>query len=171
MKYKDEWTGRFRSEYEVLKRLLGDVAVKIHHIGSTSVKGLGAKDLIDIMIEVISLDTVDRFNEELVKLGYEVKGENGIERRRFFMRRGADSFPCHIHAFAVGDSHITRHLAFRDYLIGNPQVRRQYEEIKKDAARRCGNNIEVYCDIKDPFIRKHEKAALELYNMKGISSL
>ncbi len=59
--------------------------VKIYHIGSTSVPGLAAKPIIDMIMEVENIERVDGWNERFIELGYIVKGENGISRRRYFI--------------------------------------------------------------------------------------
>lgn len=65
-----------------------------------------------------------------------------------------------IHAFARADANITRHLAFRDYLIVHPDVAAKYAALKNRLADACNHNIEIYTDGKDAFIKKHEALAL-----------
>lgn len=162
VEYKSEWAAEFQKEAVLLEELLGNTAVEIHHIGSTSVPGLAAKDLIDIMVEVRSLEELDSFNAGMSELGYDVMGEYGITRRRFFMK-GVGKRTHHVHAFPVGDPHVVRHLVFRDYLRSNSDVRTAYEDMKRRAAAECNDDIEIYCKIKDPFIKEHEKTALRLF--------
>ncbi len=75
---------KFQIEAERLKAAMPEM-VKMHHIGSTSVPGLAAKPIIDMIMEVESIDRVDHWNECFEKLGYIAKGENGISRRRYFI--------------------------------------------------------------------------------------
>ena len=85
--YENHWNEKFQMEAERLKSAMPEM-VKIHHIGSTSVPGLAAKPIIDMIMEVESIDRVDHWNERFEELGYIVKGENGISGRRFlFMER------------------------------------------------------------------------------------
>ena len=67
-----------------------DILVEVYHIGSTAVKGLAAKSIIDIMPVVTNISLVDKHNKEFVAIGYECMGEFGIEGRRYF---GSADFP------------------------------------------------------------------------------
>ncbi len=160
--YNQNWPMKFQEESEKLKNILGDVAIKIHHIGSTAVPGLMAKPIIDIMPEVSSLEYLDSKTVAFEELGYEVMGELGIPGRRYF-RKGGDNRTHQIHAFKSGDSNLLRHLVFRDYLIEHKDVAKEYADLKFDIAKRCNNDIEKYGDEKDPFVQFHEKRALEWY--------
>ena len=68
-----------------------------------------------------------------------------------------------IHAFKSGDLNIKRHIAFRDYLKEHPLIMSEYEALKKDLAKSCNNNIDVYCDGKDDFIKYYESKALKWF--------
>lgn len=82
--HENHWGEKFQIEAERLKFAMPET-VKIHHIGSTSVPGLAAKPIIDMIMEVENIDRVDRWNERFIELGYIAKGENGIPRRRYFI--------------------------------------------------------------------------------------
>ncbi len=125
--YDENWPALFEKERSLLQLTLGNVLSQIYHIGSTSVPALAAKPVIDILIEVTSLNTA------MEHAGYTVRGENGISNRRYFTK-GGHQRSHHIHAFATGDDQIIKHLAFRDYLIKNKEVAEQYALTKK---RRC----------------------------------
>jgi GrpB-like predicted nucleotidyltransferase (UPF0157 family) len=159
VEYNINWPAMFDSERNALFSILGDVAVNIFHIGSTAVPGLAAKPIIDIMIEVSGLDSLDAHGSEFQKLGYEIMGEFGIKGRRYF-RKGGDNRTHQIHAFCHGDMNIWRHLAFRNYLRECPEIAEQYANIKKNAARLSNGNLDAYCDIKEDFVKKIEQDAL-----------
>ena len=114
--YDEMWPTLFENERTLLQMTLGKVISRIHHIGSTSVPGLSAKPVIDILIEVANLEELDSLNQAMEGVGYTVRGENGILNRRYFTK-GGNQRSHHIHAFATGDAQIIKHLAFRDYLI------------------------------------------------------
>ncbi|MGD1818016.1 MAG: GrpB family protein [Pleomorphochaeta sp.] len=158
--YDPDWPLRFEQEKRLLVKRLGAVAKAVHHIGSTSVEGLAAKPIIDIILEVTSLDALDATKHELEALGYEGMGEFGIVGRRYF-RKGKEERTHQIHAFAVGDENIARHLAFRDYLKAHPAAKAEYEALKCRLAKNCNNDIEAYCDGKDSFVKLHEANALK----------
>ena len=157
--YHPHWTQKYVKEKELLKISLGNIIHKIHHIGSTSVKGLASKPIIDIIIEVRDLDDLDKSKEKFENLAYEVMGEFGIAGRRYF-RKGTNIRTHQIHAFETNDAHIFRHLVFRDYLIAHPKILEEYGQLKLVLAKTCNNDIGLYCAGKDSFIKFHEQQAL-----------
>ena len=78
-KFNDIWSDLFLLEAQKLEQLFGENMIEIHHIGSTAVKGLKAKPVIDIMPVVQDLSLVDQKNDEMKAIGYEAMGENGLE--------------------------------------------------------------------------------------------
>ncbi|GJM62274.1 hypothetical protein PEDI_28260 [Persicobacter diffluens] len=158
--HEDHWASDFEEMVGLLHEKIGEGIVNIHHIGSTSVPGLVAKPVIDIMLEVSSLEVIDQQNAAFEALGFVARGENGISRRRYF-EKGGYHRSHQIHAFPAGDEHVERHLAFRDYLRTFPKVRDAYGALKIKVAKSCQNDIEKYCDGKDAFIQHHEALALE----------
>jgi GrpB-like predicted nucleotidyltransferase (UPF0157 family)/ribosomal protein S18 acetylase RimI-like enzyme/catechol 2,3-dioxygenase-like lactoylglutathione lyase family enzyme len=162
VEYRPEWTKAFFKEKELLKKILGDLVREIHHVGSTSVKDLAAKPIIDILIGVSSLEELDEKNDELIKVGYEPRGEYGIPGRRYFPKGGCERTH-HIHAFLSNNSDFKRHLVFRDYLRAHKQTAQKYAQLKKKIAVQCNNSIEAYCDGKDGFVKAVEAEALSWY--------
>ena len=160
VQYNPSWPVLFEKERKLLQDILGDIPVAIHHIGSTSVPGLAAKPIIDILMEVASVAALDGFNDELRAAGYEPKGEFGIPGRRYF-KKGGDDRTHHIHAFASGDFNLIRHLAFRDYLRTHSEVAAEYAELKKTIAATCNNDIYRYCEDKDEYVKRIEARAVD----------
>src|SRR5690625_1792156 len=99
--FNANWAQMFKEEADQFRNIFGSDMLAIHHIGSTSVPGLKAKPIIDIMPVVNDIDTVDHFNKEMEKIGYEPKGEFGIAGRRYF-RKGKVERTHHVHFFEVG---------------------------------------------------------------------
>lgn len=157
-----EWVNMFEVEKKKLEMIFGDELTDIHHIGSTSVPGLKAKPVIDMMPVAKNINDVDRYDADMSDLGYEGLGENGIVGRRYF-RKGGDDRTHHIHVFEEGSHDIIRHLAFRDYLRNHEDVRTQYGELKKNLAIKFPNDINGYMDGKHQFIKETEQKALEWY--------
>lgn len=152
--YDEMWPALFENERTLLQMTLGKVISRIHHIGSTSVPGLSAKPVIDILIEVANLEELDSLNQAMEGVGYTVRGENGILNRRYFTKGGSQRSH-HIHAFTTGDAQIIKHLAFRDYLIKHNDVAIQYALMKKSAMLLCENDSHRYSIYKADFIQKH----------------
>ncbi len=157
--YDPEWNGKYQLERAKLIGSLGLLISNVHHIGSTSVAGLAAKPIIDMLLEVPDLEDLDGAKGTFERLGYEVMGEYGIKGRRYY-RKGHKTRTHQIHAFRTGDANIKRHIAFRDYLAQHPSVRHEYAQLKTQVAKRCHNDIDAYCDGKDAFVKHHEALAL-----------
>jgi GrpB-like predicted nucleotidyltransferase (UPF0157 family) len=161
VEYDEKWKKLFEEEASLLNDIFKDELVEIYHIGSTSVPGLKAKPVIDIMPVVKDIDKVDKYNKEMQKIGYEPKGEYGIEGRRFFMK-GGENRTHHVHIFQQDNEEaIERHLALRDYLRAHRKEAEKYAEIKTKGAEKYPNDINGYCDYKDKFVKDLEKKALE----------
>lgn len=87
--YDPRWPEMFTAESQLLQQVLpGGIAKAIHHIGSTSVPGLAAKPVIDILLEVPNLAELDACNTQMQQAGYIARGENGIAGRRYFVKGG-----------------------------------------------------------------------------------
>ena len=141
--YDPRWPVAAADEIEQLRDVLGEILVRAHHIGSTSVPGLAAKPVIDLLLEVVSLSQLEAFDGAMRDLGYEPRGEFGIPRRRYYPK-GGDRRTHHVHAFRIGDSHIGEHLAFRDYLRAHPEISTEYARVKRQAASRHRHDPEGY---------------------------
>ncbi|MFJ5364615.1 GrpB family protein [Pectobacterium punjabense] len=156
--YDPYWVTNYATEARALTQALGAVAMRVHHIGSTAVPELPAKPVIDMLLEVVSLSELDRLDCAMIDLGYHPRGENGMAGRRYYTK-GGEARTHHLHAFVVGDEHVQRHLAFRDYLRANPSVCAEYAAVKRAAALACGNDAAVYSQLKNDFIATHEARA------------
>ncbi len=156
--YNPKWIEEFALESENIKNIMEKEIVNIHHIGSTSIPGICAKPIIDILIEVKDIKCIDSYNKNMEGIGYIAKGEYGISGRRFFLK-GLYERTHHLHIFQVGNHEIQRHLLFRDYMIAHPLQAKKYESLKKELAVKYKYNIEGYCNGKDSFIRSADEKA------------
>ena len=162
--YDTEWITKYRKERELISQILQENCLALWHIGSTSVPGLAAKPIIDIMGAVRSLEQADAVAERFADCGYECLGEFGMAGRRYY-RKGGDERSHQIHLFQAGDwTTIERHLAFRDFLRTHAGEREAYARLKKELARKFPWDIEGYCDGKEAFVRTMEERALELFD-------
>lgn len=160
--YDPRWPQEFeRAAGEVIPAL-GPSLLAVHHIGSTSIPGMYAKPVIDILVIVEELHALDERTAEMQTLDYQVLGEFGMEGRRYFRRDDSTGKRTHqIHAFAQGSPHVARHLAFRDFMRVHPDVARHYGDLKRRLAEAHPHDIEAYMDGKDGFIKEMEARALE----------
>ena len=158
--YNPFWTQEFETIRQSLQEILGGLALRIDHIGSTSVPGLGAKDVIDVQITVQALTTTVR--ERLVEAGYQCRetitydhvppGEDDDPGlwAKFFFYQPAGQRRAHIHVRIDGNPNQRYPLLFRDYLRAHPNSARTVELIKRQLARYHADDREAYYDIKDP---------------------
>lgn len=162
--YDTEWITKYRKERELISQILQENCLALWHIGSTSVPGLAAKPIIDIMGAVRSLEQADAVAERFADCGYECLGEFGMAGRRYY-RKGGDERTHQIHLFQAEDwTNIGRHLAFRDYLCTHAGEREAYAQLKKELAKKFPHDIDGYCDGKEQFVREREDRALALFN-------
>lgn len=160
VEHHPEWKEAYLKEEHDIQNILHGELVNSFHVGSTSVPGLKAKPIIDILLVARDINALDKYSTQFEQLGYEVMGEFGIRGRRYF-RKGGDNRTHHIHAFQYDHiQEIERHLAFRDYLCHHPEIAEEYGELKDELAKKYPNDIESYGDGKDDFVKKVEKQAL-----------
>ncbi|MBA7498080.1 hypothetical protein ES704_00814 [subsurface metagenome] len=156
--YNPNWKEIYKEESKKIKNVLSDIIVDIHHIGSTAIPGIKAKPVIDILVEVKDIEAVDRYNNKMEELGYEVMGEYGIPKRRFF-RKGGNNRTHHIHIFQVGNEEIERHINFKEYLIAHPDKAREYSKLKEKLTNKYTYDVENYTNGKSDFIKEIDRKA------------
>lgn len=167
--YSEKWPVLFLEEAEILKNIFGNEIINIFHIGSTSVPGLKAKPIIDIMPVVRNISAVDKYNQLMGDIGYVPKGENGIAGRRYF-KKGGDNRSHHVHIYQIGNDQIINHLAFRDYLRTHQDEMKQYSVLKERLAQQFPYNIESYIKGKENLVREIEVKALTWYETSNITN-
>ena len=159
--YRPEWEKMFKEEEKEIRNILGKNCIAVYHIGSTSVRELPAKPIIDIMPVVKDISLVDAHNPEFQALGYDCRGEFGIPGRRFYAK-GGDKRTHHIHIFEKSSqADIKRHLAVRDYLRSHPDTTREYGNLKKQLASLYPHDNDRYCDGKEAYMKELEQKALK----------
>jgi GrpB-like predicted nucleotidyltransferase (UPF0157 family) len=133
--YDGRWPVQFTAEAARIRGAMGDVALRIEHVGSTSVPGLAAKPVIDIQVAVASLAQPSDYAAALAQVGYAHVPLGAVDRVYPFFKKPA-SWPGthHAHLCVAGSSEERRHLAFRDYLRTHPDVAAQYVDLKRKLA-------------------------------------
>lgn len=153
------WSQVFESEKEALSKILKSTLIDLHHIGSTSISGIHAKPIIDMLPVVDDINAIDALDEAFESLGYEIKREFGISGRRFFIKRINGKRTFNVHIFQKGHPDIERHLLFRDYMRAHPDDAESYSNLKKKLIEKFPNDIEKYCWGKDDFVKAMEEKA------------
>jgi GrpB-like predicted nucleotidyltransferase (UPF0157 family) len=145
--YDPAWPHRFALERDRIHAALGSVAIRIEHIGSTSVPGLAAKPIVDVLVTVADPEADELFGGALKAASYELRvRELG---HRMFRTPARD---IQVHVWADEDREIDRYLRFRDRLRDSPERRREYERLKRELAQRDWPDINHYANAKGPFI-------------------
>jgi GrpB-like predicted nucleotidyltransferase (UPF0157 family) len=159
--YDPRWPELYEEEARRISGALGDLLVRIEHIGSTSVPGLAAKPRIDIMPGLASEDDLDRVIAPLTGLGLRYIPDYEVEmpyRRLFSRDADGDRIACNLHVVAVGSEFWERHLLFRDYLRRHPDVAGEYARVKRELAPRFSVTND-YAEAKTAFITSIEARA------------
>lgn len=153
--YCERWEQDFAQIRDELQKALGPLALTIEHVGSTAVRGLSAKPIIDIDIVIRDYSLFDAAVSALQEIGYFHEGDLGIAEREAFGYEGKDHLQKHhLYVCPENSAELKRHIAFRDYLRAHPEAVKEYSRIKEEGARLFPNDIEKYIEHKAPFIRK-----------------
>lgn len=151
--YDDTWPSRFQQLALLMRQALGPVALRIDHIGSTSIPQLAAKPVIDMQISVANFDPLDAYRIPLESLGYVFHPENPELTKRYF-RESPGQGMIHIHVRRAGSFSEQFALLFRDYLRTHSDIAEQYAQLKYGLAQQY-NRVEdrqTYTEAKEPFI-------------------
>lgn len=160
--YQEVWTAEFAHFEAKLQKALGNIAVRIDHIGSTSIPGLSAKDIIDIQVTVVSLDS-PKLQTKLIEQGFRtwkpgflydefvgIDDPQSPELRKLLFVEPEGERRANIHIRERGRLNQRFALLFRDYLRASPVVTKAYETIKFRLAEIFPESIDGYLYIKDP---------------------
>ena len=149
--WTDEWEREFLLEKEKIQNEVDDYIVEIHHIGSTAVKKLSAKPIIDIAVEINDFSVGENCVSPLEKIGYSYKGTNILPDRHYFSK--GEPRTHQIHMYQSGNKFLHEQLKFRDYLRDNDKARIEYEQLKHKLSELNKNNKHKYAEEKTHFIK------------------
>jgi GrpB-like predicted nucleotidyltransferase (UPF0157 family) len=163
--YDPRWEKQFEYEKKRILDALGDKVFAIEHIGSTSIKGLQAKPIIDIIVAVENIDEISNFIHPLSKIEFEYIPKPEFKDRRFFRKGQWGNGTCHLHMCEISSSEWIDKVLFRDYLRLHPEVAEQYASLKKELSSKYLFDRPTYTKNKEPFIKSIiEKARMELHS-------
>jgi GrpB-like predicted nucleotidyltransferase (UPF0157 family)/prolyl-tRNA editing enzyme YbaK/EbsC (Cys-tRNA(Pro) deacylase) len=154
--YDPNWKSRFYEEKMNILAAAGKYFKDIEHIGSTAVPGLAAKPIVDVMAGAVSLDDAPHFIPPLEAIGYQYiqKYEIQMPERRYLTRSVNNQVVTHLHIVGFNSPFWKRHLAFRNQLIANPDLRDAYSRLKIELSRKYGRDRVGYTDAKTAFIHE-----------------
>lgn len=157
--YDPKWPALFRRERDRIQGALGQRALRIEHAGSTSVPGLAAKPVIDIVLEVQDSTVENDYVPDLEAAGYVLRiREPHWHEHRMLKGIGTD---VNLHVFSRGCPEVDRMLAFRDWLRENPDDRELYERAKRELAERDWPQVQNYADAKSAVVSEILERALQ----------
>lgn len=158
------WAEDARNESARLANVLGQSLVTVHHIGSTAIPGIRAKPILDLIPVFASEIALDETRVFIESLGYAWWGEYGLPGRRYCTlddpRTGRRKVQ--LHGYLLGSAEITRHLAFRDFLLARPDVAQAYDAEKEHCRKLHPLDSHAYSDCKSDWIRRVEEQALRV---------
>ncbi len=150
--YSERWPADFSRIASEVGGVLGELAIAIEHVGSTSVPGLPAKPIIDVDVLIRSNAEFVEVRDRLERFGYIHRGPCGVEGREAF-RCVIDLPKHHLYVCEPSSHPVVEHLSFRDCLRNQPEVAAAYAKLKKDLAQRFRTDRERYTEAKTEFIR------------------
>lgn len=153
--HDDSWHEIFVSEKEKLQDILGDKVLGIEHVGSTAIKGIKAKPILDIMLGVKFLGGPEEYTSDLQKLGYEFRRDFRDNQQHILFVKGPEENRTHYLKVTVFESDFWKeHIMFRDFLNTNPQYAKEYENLKAKLLEEYGGERGPYTEGKKEFIKK-----------------
>jgi GrpB-like predicted nucleotidyltransferase (UPF0157 family) len=150
VEYDPAWPSKFQIHRGIIGRALGDTALQVEHVGSTSVPGLAAKPIIDILIAVADSANELAYFPQLVAAGYLLRvREPDWNEHRMFRTPEQD---VHVHIYSAGCAEIERTLTFRNRLRANADDRQRYEDTKRALAQIDWPDMNTYAKAKTDVI-------------------
>lgn len=161
--HQKNWKDWYLDEEKFLKSILPQSQTKrISHVGSTSIDTIWAKPIIDILVEVSTDCNMEDIKAILVSNGYVCmnQGANRISFNKGYTENGFAEKVFHLHLRCVGDND---ELYFRDYLIGHPEIAKEYEKLKLNMWKQYEHDRDGYTNAKTEFVSIHTRKAKDLY--------
>lgn len=148
--WTNEWVTEFTNESDKITSEIGELVLAVHHIGSTAVKNLSAKPIIDIAVELKDFKLGKHCVKGLERLGYEYKGTDILPERYYFSK--GEPRTHQIHMFQTGNIFLEKQLAFRDYLLNDNKALNEYQTLKEKLTKTHQTDKVTYSYAKTDFI-------------------
>ena len=164
--HEDKWEEEYQElAFELSEILSGFPIDRISHIGSTAIKGIMAKAIVDVLVEMPKAADLKEAAEKLAKKGFLIMSQKGdrVSLNRGYTKDGFADRVCHVHLRHTGDND---ELYFRDYLNDHPQVAKAYEDLKLELWKKYEHDRDAYTAAKTDFVRKWTEEARREYGTR-----
>ncbi len=148
--YTSKWSERYREVEAIISKALGRNALLIEHVGSTSIPGLPAKPIVDIVLEVPDSDREMEYVNALEDVGFVLR----IRESDWFKHRLLKLDDVNLHVFSENCKETARMLGFRDWLRSNPDELEIYLQKKRELASQTWKFVQNYADAKSEVIEE-----------------
>lgn len=152
--HKEEWCGWYTEEATRIGSFLEADDIVIHHIGSTAIKEIWAKPIVDILVEIPKRLSMKSVRDQIINHGYLCmsENENRMSFNRGYTKDGFAKKVFHLHLRYIGDND---EIYFCEYLNDNPTIAKQYERLKLALWKKYEHNRDAYTEAKGEFVRKY----------------
>jgi GrpB-like predicted nucleotidyltransferase (UPF0157 family) len=158
--YDSAWPVLAEEELRRIKEGVGDVALRLEHVGSTAVPGLAAKPIIDLQLSVTVMEPRERYVAPLERLGYLFAPAPESPDHHFFAKPPERPRTHHLHVCETGSEHELRHVAVRDFLRSHPDEAARYAALKREVVARHPQDRLAYIDGKDEYMMALDERAV-----------
>jgi GrpB-like predicted nucleotidyltransferase (UPF0157 family) len=156
--YNPDWPRQYALQAHAIRKTLGDRVLLLEHVGSTSIPGLSAKPVIDMVLAVSDSADEPAYVPALEAVGFVLRiREPGWYEHRLLQAPGADG---NLHVFTIGCPEVFRMIAFRDWLRTHDDDRRFYERTKRELGARTWKDVQNYADAKSEVVQEILSRAL-----------
>ena len=146
-----EWDAQYLITRNELLQIIGDNIIEVHHVGSTAIKGIVAKPILDVAVVIKNVELLNIHGMELA--GYEYCGERGVAGRHLFVRRiNGDISTHHIHCYLENNENYNQVILFCKFINEHPKYAKQYNDLKLELADKYPDDRVAYTDGKEKFI-------------------
>lgn len=162
--YNPNWELEYAKEAELLKKVLGKNIIEIEHIGSTSIKGLMAKPIIDIIIVLKDFNNIEEIERLLKDYGYQNHGQHGVEDRYFFTKGSEEARTHYLHFTTPNSNTYYDQVYFKRFLLEHDDYLKEYCALKQKLASIYPEERSKYTEGKKELISKIIKLAKKEYD-------
>jgi GrpB-like predicted nucleotidyltransferase (UPF0157 family) len=168
--YNPNWVNQFNFIKRFISSVFGIKAIQIEHVGSTSIPGMKAKPLIDVLVVVEKMEDFMKEKKEMTAANYEWDKDVIAPNSLLFFKMGINAEKLeNIHVFEKDAPHIQRFLAKRDYLRAFPDKAKKYSDLKEKIAQKYPEDYETYRKAKEPFLAQIEPEAYKWWKSRKIT--